>query len=445
MCSIAGAYSIEKVDSMLQAMIHRSPDGTRTAEKNGFAIGMGRLSILDLESDNLCLYEEDGSYLSFNGEIYNYEELKNELREKHEFKTKSDTEVLFKAWKEWSVGCLDRFNGMFAFAIYDGEKIFFARDSAGEKPLYYKENPFCFASEAKALFWDCKELKPAHYGIYDIKTGFLDIKRYWEPIKRDISIFDAQEELEYLLDDSVRLRTKSDVPYALYYSGGIDSSLIKTFHDFEYTYSYEDRYDYKEEFLEKAEDIIYHLDYPASSFSPFGLWKLAKEASKKVKVVLSGEGADELFGGYVRYVAPHFNHLAQKEFPSYKKMFEPAMSVSEYGWNEFNGNMQELLRMGDRMSSAFGIENRCPFLDKRIIEFAYSLPDELKINGLETKVILRRILEKRNPDYKHIEKKGLYCRVNEFLGESDKYSKDKYLDFQYKIWRKFQLSQPIGQ
>ena len=170
------------------------------------------------------------------------------------------------------------------------------------------------------------------------------------------------------------------------------------------------------------------------SFSAFGLWKLAEQAHDKgYKVVISGEGADELFGGYVRYVAPEFNRKAQIMFPSYTKMFQPAKSVNEYGMEEFNGNMRELLRMGDRMSSAWGIENRCPFLDRRIIEFAFSLPEEAKIDFLETKVLLRRILEKRNPSYRHIEKKGLYCSVNEWLGIKDKFSKDAYLNYQNEI------------
>lgn len=439
MCSIAGGFSPEKTKRMLELMIHRSPDGIRYS-KTEYSIGMGRLSIIDLKSDNLCLYEENGMYLAFNGEIYNYKELRNELKKKYEFKTNSDTEVLFKSWLEWGTSCLNKFNGMFAFAIYDGDDtVFFARDIAGEKPFYYNEKHFSFASEAKALDFNCVELEPAHYGVYTIKYNTLTIRRYWEPQKRDISVKTAQEELEYLLEDSVRLRTNSDVPYGLYYSGGIDSSLIATFHDFSHTFSYVDS-DYREEFLDIFPKILWHLDYPIKSFSAFGLWKLAALASQKVKVVLSGEGADELFGGYVRYVKPHFNYLAQKEFPSYKKMFEPAQPVGEQGWNEFNGNMRELLRMGDRMSSAFGLETRCPFLDKRIIEFAHSLPDELKINGLETKVILRRILEKRKPDYKHIEKKGLFCNVNSWLGETDPFSKDAYFEYQADLWKKFQLS-----
>lgn len=434
MCSIAGSENFYTTKYMNLMMKHRAPDDEGYMGDEKFILGMGRLAIVDLKSGGLCPYVEDGGVLVFNGEIYNYKEIRKELQKRGRvFRTKSDTEVLFKAYKEWGVRCLDKLNGMFAFAIYDGRKVFFARDIAGEKPLYYRENSFRFASEAKALNWGCEELPPAHYGIYDFKT--VKIKRYWELKKREIKPEEAEEELEWMIGDSIKLRTATEVPYALYYSGGIDSSLIATYHDFPYKFTYKDR-DYKKEYLKNFKKILWHLDYPVNSFSPFGLWKLAEMASKKVKVVVSGEGADELFGGYVRYIAPHFNYNAQGAFPSYKTMFIPSESVQSAGWRDFNGNMQELLRMGDRMASAFGIENRCPFLDKRIIEFAYSLPDNLKINNLETKVILRRILEKRNPSYKHIEKKGLFIPVNRWIGSAETFSKVDYLKMQNSVWKK---------
>lgn len=424
MCSIAGNTTKYGVIKMLDIMKHRSPDTNGFFCDERFCIGMGRLSIIDLKSDNLCPRKEDSLVLSFNGEIYNYLELRKEIGGK--FETSSDTEVLLKAYKKWGIDCLDKLNGMFAFAIYDGKKIVLARDIAGEKPLYYTEKPFSFASEAKALEGDVKELLPAHYLVYD---GNITIKKWWnfKPIK----IKDPEKELEALLEDSIRLRTRSDVPYGLYLSEGIDSTLISTFHNFAHIFTYDK--DDKEDFMENAGKIYYHLDYPVKSFSPYGLWKLAREASKKIKVVLSGEGADELFGGYIRYVKPHFNYEAQKKFPSYKTMFEPAKSVNESCWEEFNGNLRELLRMGDRMASAWGIENRCPFLDRRIIEFAFSLSDEWKIKGMDTKIILRNILKKRKPDYKEIEKKGLYIPINEWIGSKQTYEKDDYLKWQQKL------------
>lgn len=437
MCSIGGSSNKIEVQAMLETMKHRSPDDSGVVSFPNFTIGMGRLAVIDLKSDGLCPYIFNNYVLTFNGELYNYIELRNELRQfGWEFSTESDTEVVLKSYIHWGVQCLDKFNGMFALAIFDRSSVFLARDVAGEKPLYYTLEPFRFASEAKALNYDCFEFPPAHYAIVDVKKGAVHPIRYWEPKK--IKIKDPEKELEALLNDSIKLRTRADVPYALYYSGGVDSSLISSYHDFKYKFTYKDDEKYRQEFLDKFPKILWNLDYPVNSFSPFGLYKLAEMASKKVRVVISGEGADELFGGYIRYLKPHFNYLANKKYPSYKTMHQPAASVTEQGWLEFNSNLRELLRMGDRMASAFGIENRCPFLDKRIIEFAFSLPDELKISGLETKVLLNRILKKRNPKYKPIEKHGLYCSVPSWLGSKHKFDKNTYLLYQHKLWRKFQ-------
>jgi len=436
MCSITGATTKKEVGKMLQIMKHRAPDDSGVFDDGKYVIGMGRLKILDLDSPNLCPIIDGNLVLAFNGEIYNYVELREDLKKLgHEFNTTSDSEVLLKAYKEWGEECLDKFNGMFAFAIYDGKSIFLARDIAGEKPLYFTlapETPFRFASEAKALEFKCDEFPPASCGRYDLATKLFTIRTWWKPQKQEFSSFyEAVDTLDRLLEDSVRLRTRSDVPYALYFSGGIDSTLLSTYHDFKHKFTYSNG-DYKDEFLEVFPKILYHLDYPIKSFTPFGLWKLAEEASKKVKVVLSGEGADELFGGYVRYVPNEFNRLAQERFPSYKALFPWRDMLTE----EFNGNMRELLRMGDRMASAFGIENRCPFLDRRIIEFAQALPMEWKINGFETKVIVRELIKKRRPDYQFEEKAGLYCSVNEWLGAENKYDKEVYWNYQMSLWKK---------
>jgi len=437
MCSIAGSHNKREVEKMLITMKHRAPDGSAFVVDK-FIMGMGRLAIIDLKSDGLCPYIEDNYTLAFNGEIYNYIELREELKKLGwKFRTSSDIEVCLKAYRQWGVTCLDKFNGMFSFAIYDGNYVFLARDIAGEKPLYYTKEPFRFASENKALDFKGIEFEPAHYMIWSQEFGIEEYERYWNLKKIKINEKTALRDLEILLEDAVRIRTRADVPYALYLSNGVDSSLIKTFHKFKHTFTYEDK-NYRKEFLKKFPKILWHLDAPVNSFSPFGLYKLAELASQKVKVVISGEGADELFGGYVRYVQPQFNYLAQKKYPSYKSMFGNSMNVTAMGWREFNGNLRQLLRMGDRMSSAFGIENRCPFLDKRIIEFAFSLPDELKINGLETKVILNRILKKRNPKYKPVEKHGLFCSVQKWLGSEFPLDKEAYLKYQNKLWQKFQ-------
>src|SRR3990167_7586779 len=224
MCSIAGASTKAEVEQMLSVMKHRAPDDSGIVD-GAFVMGMGRLKILDLDSPNLCPVTDGNLVLSFNGEIYNYLELREELiKLGHEFHTESDSEVLLKAYKQWGTECLDKFNGMFAFAIYDGKTIFLARDIAGEKPLYYRKTPFAFASEAKAL-GKCIEFPPAHYGIWDGRQ--LDLHRYWfPPEEREVDLPTAVGELDVLLQSAVQMRTRAHVPYGLYKSGGIDSTLI---------------------------------------------------------------------------------------------------------------------------------------------------------------------------------------------------------------------------
>ena len=319
----------------------------------------------------------------------------------------------------------------------ENDILFLARDIAGEKPLYYKEtnDGLEFASEAKSL-GVCNELEPAHYLWYEFKNKQLIIRRWWEfkPIK--INLDTVVEDLESLLEDSIRLRTRSDVPYGLYLSGGMDSTIISTFHKFEHNFTYTEG-DYEEEFKKVFPKIVWHLDYPVRHFSAFALWKLAEMAKENgVKVVMGGEGADELFGGYIRYMPDALYEQAQKQFPSYKSMFPFKKTLQERTLEEFNGNMREELRMRDRMSSAFGVEHRTPFFDRRIIEFAFSLPLEWRVRGFETKYILRKILEKRKPDYKHIEKAGLYCPVNKWIGSKQIYEKDDYLVYQKQCLKK---------
>ena len=148
MCSIAGSLNRKEVETMLQTMKHRSPDEINLIVDK-FFMGMGRLTILDTKSPGLCPYGDEKIVLSFNGEIYNFIELREELKGKgFQFRTTSDTEVLAKAYQVWGLKMFDKLNGMFAFAILENDKIILARDIAGEKPLYYRENTFRFASEA---------------------------------------------------------------------------------------------------------------------------------------------------------------------------------------------------------------------------------------------------------------------------------------------------------
>ena len=501
MCAIAGIVGnkIGLIKKMSSSMKHRGPDDEKIIinYKDKVALSMQRLSILDLKSKGLCLYEENEFILSYNGEIYNYKELKSILVSKgFKFKTTCDTELFLKAFIHWGVECFNKFNGMFAAAIYDKKrnKIFLARDIAGEKPLYfYKKNKnFAFASEAKAFYknfdisknskreffdsfqhcltetlWkEVFSLPPASFLCFNLGNFTYKIKKYWNFKQRSINLKTAEEELEYLIEDSVKLRTRSDVPYGLYFSGGIDSSLISTFHEFKYKFYFDARLEWKKEFFKNIKKIAWHLDFPVGSLSSFPLWKLASTAQNKVKVILSGEGADEIFGGYVRYMPIAQEYSLKKKYPSYKSyLFKKFFKFNSYeesyaalitrkpknkdyvkrilkpyfekfedpinamGFADFELTMPSLLQMGDRMASSFSLENRCPFLDKRIIEFGFSLPFDYKIRHLDQKNLLRKIAIKRGLNKAaKMEKKGLIIVYNKWVKGKD-WDRSNYFEF----------------
>lgn len=441
MCSIALSSSHDETKRMLSLMRHRSPDGRQILPHRGYYIGMGRLAVIDTGSTAYPFADNEAT-LSFNGMIFNYIELREELiKEGVTFTTNGDTEVLFRAIQQWGINeALDKVNGMFAFVYAKGDAFFLVRDIAGEKPLYYTEEPFMVASEKKALKGEIHEVPPAHYVIKH-KYGFEKPVRWWNftpnETLHDLSDRELVDRLDTLLEDAIRMRTRSDVPYALYYSGGIDSTLIKLYHHFEEKLTYVDD-DKKQEFLTAYDSILWHLEDPVRSFSAFGLWSLARQAHDRlIQVVISGEGADELFGGYTRYVHDAFNQNALKTFPSYTEVFPYS---GDPGWSEFNGNLRELLRMGDRMASAWGIENRCPFLDRRIIEFAFSIPFERKVDGLLTKKLLRGLIKKKYKSYVFKEKHGLFCSTNEWLGHSKPLDKDFHINSQKE---RLSILQPV--
>lgn len=499
MCSISGTIRGTGTQKMLMIQKHRAPDEQGLFKDKHIELGMGRLKIIDLVSPGLAPYQEDNFVLSYNGEIYNYLEIKKELiRLGWKFRTDSDTEVLLKSWRQWGLKMFDKFNGMFACAIYDSRRkqLLLARDIAGEKPLYYfeKGKKFAFSSEAKALakafnlkkqknhffeaFQHCftntlwknvHEIPPAHYLLLDINSGSKKIAEYWKLKPRHINLATASEELEDLLENAVKLRIRSDVPVGLYYSGGIDSSLINSLYDFKHKFYFDDTNDWKKDFFKNINQIVWHLDFPVGSLSSYPLWKLAEIASKKVKVVISGEGADEIFGGYVRYIPisrewelrkryPSYGYVFGKFYPTYldgfakitarnenielvKNHLRPYFEMFEdpinaMGFADFKLVMPSLLQMGDRMAGAFGIENRCPFLDKRVIEFGFSLPAELKIQGLDQKIILRKILARRGLHTPlRDEKKGLSIRFNQWLGKND-WDRGIYFSLLKKEWDK---------
>ncbi len=367
MCGIYGFAGFDEpglLDRMGELLRHRGPDDVGRFDAPGVSLGMRRLSIIDLEGGHQPIANEDGTItVCQNGELYNYVELAEELRRLgHVFRTRSDTEVVVHAYEQWGADCLARFNGMFAFALYDARRgrLFLARDRCGQKPLYYWDQGgrLIFASEIKAilesrhvprepnpaaldaylclrcvpepatLFRGIRTLPAAHFLLREGGvTG--DPRRYWdvtlhpegEPYRPDGEYL---EELQALFFDAVRIALRSDVPVGAYLSSGVDSSLIvaamRRFHERVNTYSIGFRSPVDEtsaaaetarrlgtthhEIYCLAEDfdllpkVIWHMDRPVGDVLIVAFYKLAAAAARDVKVVLGGEGADEMFAGY---------------------------------------------------------------------------------------------------------------------------------------------------
>jgi asparagine synthase (glutamine-hydrolysing) len=355
------------IRQMTQVIFHRGPDDEGYYIDVQAGLGMRRLSIIDLVTGNQPVANEDGSlWVVFNGEIYNFKSLHAKLVAKgHRFATKSDTEVIVHAYEEYGDHCPEYFNGMFAFALWDipNKRLLLARDHVGIKPLYYwvGQDQIVFGSELKSLithpavpreidllaldqfltleyiptprtiFKDVYKLPPGYRLIYE--GGQARVEQYW-----DIPIMDTPtddetviEMLTELIDDSVRMQLMSDVPLGAFLSGGIDSSTVvasmsrvantsvrtfsigfddATYNELPYARAVAARYktDHTEEILEPdiadlAERLVRHLDEPFGDFSIFPTYLVSEVARREVKVVLSGDGGDELFGGYDTYVA----------------------------------------------------------------------------------------------------------------------------------------------
>ena len=367
MCGIFG-FSGFIEDGLLSRMgdslAHRGPDGRGCYqdEAHRFYMGMRRLSIIDLEGGSQPIYNEDRSMaVCFNGEIYNYIELHDQLVQRgHTFRTRSDTEVIVHAYEEWGRECLKQFNGMFAFALHDSRtgETFFARDRCGQKPFYYYRNNgrFVFASEVKAIlecaqvpracnvpaidaylalryvpeprtmFQDIFTLPAAHFLLLN-DDGSVMIQRYW-----DVPIFQGEypadsvllDEAEAMLRNAVRLTMRSDVPVGGYLSAGVDSSLLVALmtesSDKVNTYSigFSSPGDETHDAAETARllgtthhevqcaphdfdllpKVVWHMDRPVGDALIMAFFKLAEGAARDLKVVISGEGADEIFAGY---------------------------------------------------------------------------------------------------------------------------------------------------
>lgn len=355
----------EKIRKMTDKIIYRGPDSSGEYLDTDIALGFRRLSIIDLDKGTQPIYNEDKTkVIVCNGEIYNYMDIRKELIEKgHIFFTKSDTEVLLHGYEEYGERILDKLRGMFSFAIWDKEtkELFMARDLFGIKPMYYANvnNTFLFGSEIKTIleypdfqkefnkkalqnylsfqysvpndtfFKDIYCLPAAHYLKY--KEGNITIKRYWKPEfyeDNNMNFDDAISKIDELVKDSVSVHETSDVEVGCFLSGGVDSSYIasQTQGKKAFTVGFDyDKYNEvgyakeiskhlglehytkiitKEEYWEAIPKIQYYMDQPLADPSCVPLYFVSKLASEHVKVVLSGEGADEIFGGYGIYHEP---------------------------------------------------------------------------------------------------------------------------------------------
>lgn len=531
MCGIAGIYYKTDPDpdrektvlNLLKPINYRGPDNTGTITSNKICLGHLRLSIIDLSAEAnqpMFSFSKNGLIIVFNGEIYNYIELRSRLLPKYDFRTSSDTEVILNAYLEWGENCVKEFNGMWAFAIYDSlqNKLFCSRDRFGIKPFYYyhDKNRFVFASEIKCFrnlnnfvfsenisaIADNLIYGPLSFGqtqindIYELESGTnLTLENNSLHRTKYFSLentFDNQTprydlgHIEYLIGDSVKLRLRSDVPVATLNSGGLDSSLLsaiakknkpdlRTFsvapeklngieqvgdesrfaqYLAEYIKSEIHTLRYSEtEFKEILNYTVYLNDGELYHSNSVPLYLLFKEIKKQgITVVLSGEGADEVFRGYSsnyrfllsgllpkivflellkkrikgkEYFTQHFDNYRSsvsminslyveknkvlKHFntgyeilPERKELFYIMNNLSPESANTYfeqKTYLSGLLRRLDRMSMANSIESRVPFLDYRIVEYMNKIPLNKKIGLTQNsvKLILKKIAKSYIP------------------------------------------------
>lgn len=546
MCGIAGLYRFDgravlphELQRMSQAIRHRGPDDEGFYREGPVGMAFRRLSIIDLSPlGHQPMTNHDGSlWIVFNGEVYNYIELRDELRSKgYAFRSQSDTEVVLAAYEEWGDGCLSRFNGMWSMAIWDTKKheLFCARDRFGVKPFYYYRNHrhFVFASEIKSILQDPAiprepedevvynflfefkrdyshktffknifQLEPGHY--LKISHNILTIRRYF-----DIDMAAEAEPADDptyakqfygLLEDSIRLRLRSDVPVGSCLSGGLDSSAIvcvlnqlmlkdgidktvignrqKTFSAYSDMKEVDESM-YAEKVIEKtgaeknttlptARQLAYELDRVVWTHEePFGTTSIYAQYcvmrmahDRGIKVLLDGQGSDEMFGGYDQSLYPYLSSMIRKlqwrrflneihtietngkklsfgakitsalgalptrqasrlrnylilnfengihrDFISAMGATDSLVSVTSSDlktnlYHDFRLVLRSLLTFEDKNSMAFSIEARVPFLDYRLVQYVFSLPDHQKINsGGIRKYILRNAMQGIVPD-----------------------------------------------
>ena len=373
-------FSLEQMNSTIR---HRGPDDDGYYLDRTAGLAMRRLSIIDLNTGHQPISNEDGSiWIVFNGEIYNYRELRQQLEQKgHVFSTQTDTETIVHAYEAYGDECVQHLNGMFAFAIWDKNRrrLLLARDRLGIKPLYYYASPqqLIFGSELKAvmansavprdidftaldqfltleyvptprsIFQQVKKLPPGHYLVAE--DGQIRLEPYWNIDFHNVSVphneTDCVAALTDLIRDAVKIRLVADVPLGAFLSGGIDSSTIvafmnetadtqvrtfsvgfgdPTYNELPYARLVANHFDtqHYEEFLqpdisELVPRLVGHFDEPFADFSSFPTFLVSEMARRQVKVVLSGDGGDEIFGGYDTYLAQKLTASAYGYLPRY--------------------------------------------------------------------------------------------------------------------------------
>lgn len=544
MCGIGGALSLDgsRLEDaahiaavMNHIQEHRGPDGEAYWNGGHVAFAHRRLAIIDLATGDQPMTDGQ-NWITYNGEVYNYPELRNILGGK--YRTTSDTEVILAGYRKWGEGVLDRLRGMFAFALWDGDSLFCARDRFGIKPFYYAvaDGVFYLASEAKALlpfvgaepdeealadyacfqfylggktpFADIRELQPGH--SLTIRNGVIQGRRWWQPRhpKRD---------LDELLHHAVTIHTRADVPIGAYVSGGMDSSLVASlagadvgFHGRFAEQGY-DESPYarllgiplheveitQADFVGCIEDVAWHLDYPVAGPGSFPQYLVSQLAAQHRKVVLGGQGGDEVFGGYARYLALHLEQEAQTQarraLPGYEPLlshFWPGSPAARYfeliaradGYSpteafvdlfgvsgspadramrfDLEVFLPSLLHVEDRVSMAHGLESRVPLLDHRLVEAAIAIPAERKLagglksvlRGLARTHLPRRIVERRDkmgfpvPLDVWMEQEGpVRAYVSDTLGRMpETRGRALWGELSLALWRKAYLEKPLA-
>jgi asparagine synthase (glutamine-hydrolysing) len=542
MCGIGAILNLDSkpvgalapgLELMNRLLAHRGPDGEGmwTHDRGHVGFAHRRLEIIDLQTGQQPMHDGDGNWITYNGEIYNYVELRRELGE-DSFRTTSDTEVVLRAYRRWGPACVERLRGMFAFALWDEaeEQLFCARDRFGIKPFAYSvhDGVFYGASEAKALlpflpgietdldalkdylaFQFCLAGKTLFKGVHEvqpghtltIRKGTVHERRYWEvEYEPDFGHRERwlTDRLRELVEESVDFHLRADVPVGAYLSGGLDSSITtalaaqavgQEFQAFTGRFDRGERYDETRyarllseqkgfqlheqtigaaDFVDNIRDVVYHLDYPVAGPGSFPQYMVSRLAAQHMKVVLGGQGGDEVFGGYARYLLAYFEQCIKAAIDgtmhdgnfvvTYESIIPQLGTLREYKplmqqfWREGlfgdldaryfrlidrapdlrdavdwdvlgdyspfetfetifrSGNVRKesyfdlmthfdfktllpaLLHVEDRVSMAHGLESRVPFIDTEVVEFAATLPADVKFKQGNLKHALKEAM-----------------------------------------------------